>query len=38
MYKGSLAKEMIDAAKAAFPNTEITAIRDSRGIDDEIPF
>ena len=37
MYKSSLAKEMIDAAKAAFPKTEITAIT-NQGIDDAIPF
>ena len=38
MYKGSLAKEFVDAAKKAFPGTEITAIKDDRGIDDDLPF
>ena len=38
MYRSSLAKEMIDAARAAFPKTEITAIRTNQGIDDAIPF
>ena len=28
MYRRSLAKEMIDAAKAAFPGAEVTAVRD----------
>jgi hypothetical protein len=37
MYRRSLAKEMIDAAKAAFPGAEVTAIRDME-LEDEIPF
>ena len=37
MYRRSLAKEMIDAAKAAFPGAEVTAIRDME-LEDDIPF
>lgn len=38
MYRKSLAKEMIDAAKAAFPGAEVTAIRDKQDLEDEIPW
>lgn len=38
MYKNSLAKEMIDAAKAAFPGAEVTAIRNKEDLEDEIPW
>lgn len=37
MYRASLAKEMIDAAKAAFPGAEVTAIR-NRELEDDISF
>lgn len=37
MYRRSLAKEMIDAAKAAFPGAEVTAIR-NKELEDEIPW
>jgi hypothetical protein len=37
MYRRSLAKEMIDAAKAAFPGAEVTAIRNME-LEDDIPF
>lgn len=37
MYRRSLAKEMIDAAKAAFPGAEVTAVRDME-LEDDIPW
>jgi len=37
MYRRSLAKEMIDAAKAAFPSAEVTAIR-NKELEDDIPW
>lgn len=37
MYRRSLAKEMIDAAKAAFPGAEVTAVRDKE-LEDDIPW
>lgn len=37
MYRRSLAKEMIDAAKAAFPGAEVTAVRNME-LEDDIPW
>lgn len=37
MYRRSLAKEMIDAAKAAFPGAEVTAVR-NKELEDDIPW
>jgi hypothetical protein len=37
MYRRSIAKEMIDAAKAAFPGAEVTAVRNME-LEDDIPW
>jgi len=37
MYRRSLAKEMIDAAKAAFPGAEVIEIR-NKELENEVPF
>ncbi len=37
MYRRSLAKEMIDAAKVAFPGAEVTAVRNME-LEDDIPW
>lgn len=37
MYRCSLSKEMIDAAKAAFPGAEVIEIR-NKELENEVPF
>jgi hypothetical protein len=37
-YKDSSVREMIKAVEQVFPGAEMTAVKDNRGIDDEIPF